>query len=462
MKLKTRAGSILLLVVLLSSALARPSSADGGIFGFDEETALWELQRMRQQSCYINYENGFENMLLSVLPTEFRSERGVWIFPIPAEPDKAVIDIINELPRLGSWHDEDVRTEARASVANLLSLMRLSQLYTFPVYLLSSLRAQLAQSRGLLTADFGVEVHQHIERLGLTSELITAENGSAFYSYLADKELDLPPDFRSLLDEYIGQEYSFVVSWISSVERYEEAVEQAWMYFDILGVSIRFPADRIYFPLRPTSVYGSTTIPVAVYVMGWVTPELYPEIQEDAVVKYLVETDYDVPAELSGFFNGRTSIGRLRYTKIDLDVPSESFAEDLWMKDSAPVDVVRAEYIITHSWIWAAPAFALTSCLASMLAGLIAFRKGSPSRAKLALFGLCNLWSLGFLAVATIELETKTVHSEPEAKPLRERELPWDAWDREKSLFVFLFSAFFMVFTYVLEFVLQTGLDFVL
>jgi len=80
-----------------------------------------------------------------------------------------------------------------------------------------------------------------------------------------------------------------------------------------LGVSITFPTDKIYFPLKPTSVYGSQKVPIVIYVMGHVTPDIYPEIEKDTQVNYFVHSwDYDVPNLFSSFFNGKTRISSLQ------------------------------------------------------------------------------------------------------------------------------------------------------
>ena len=56
--------------------------------------------------------------------------------------------------------------------------------------------------------------------MGLTSELITAKHDVALYTYLANKGLELPVESMAVIEGYIGQEYSFVVSWISDVEEF--------------------------------------------------------------------------------------------------------------------------------------------------------------------------------------------------------------------------------------------------
>jgi hypothetical protein len=56
------------------------------------------------------------------------------------------------------------------------------------------------------------KMDEHIEKMGLTTELIGTKEGNALYIYLTGKGLDLPSDSKAILDEYVGKDYSFVVS----------------------------------------------------------------------------------------------------------------------------------------------------------------------------------------------------------------------------------------------------------
>jgi hypothetical protein len=446
MDLKRRTGLILVLVASLSSMFVEPVWGDGGIVIYDGDMSLWELQGMDRQTCAINYEDGFENMLLSVDISDLRGEKAVWIFPIPAEPSGTSIDIIKGFPRFGGY---DMERQADETVADAFLWMRLSQVYTIPYMMLMT-------TMQLVPPDLGVEVHEHVEEMGLTTELITAEDGTAFYEYLTDTGLDLPPDLRSVLEEYVGKEYSFVASWISDIERFRQETAGEDIYGPIIntaGVSIRFRTDSIYFPLRPTSVYGSSTIPMLIYVMGHVTPELYPEIERESRVNYYLQGHYDVPGELSSFFGGRRAIEDLRYTRIRISAPSHALTEDLWIDDSAPVGLAVADFVNRYAWIGTTIFFALSSCLASLFAGTIAFRRGRTLKTRLALLGLFNFLSLVGFVVACAFLADRTVRSGSGPEPRLRA-----GWDSRKSLFTLLFTVFFLILT----FVLQTGLQSVL
>jgi hypothetical protein len=417
MKLKSKINLVLALAILLSFVFVPSVFADGGLVIYDPDMLGWELQDMDQQLCAINYENGFENMLLSVDVSDLHGEKAVWIFPVPAKPDETGIGIIKGFPRLWGY---DVIDRADETMSLTFGLMRASQIYTIPF---------VAPYLGLGAGMTGIEdmqeeitIHKHIEKMGLTTKLVTAKEGNAFYSYLVSKDLDLPSDLKSILGEYIGKEYSFVVSWISDIEKFkqESTIEtQSGKIINSIGVSIIFPTGKIYFPLKPTSVYGNTKIPILIYVIGHVTPEIYPEIKKGEQVNYFVDDYYEVPEEVSSFFNGKTKIENLKYTKIKIDTFSRHLIEDLWIKDSAPAGVIFADLIGRHAWAGGIGFFVLSSCLASMLAGIITFRKDQPSKKEFALFGLWNFLTLiGFVVASYIgKVDNKLALSKRKIEP---------------------------------------------
>jgi len=316
-KYKSKISSFIVLFVLSLFVFIQPVSADGMIHIYDPDMYRWGLVNENQQLTAINYENGFQNMILSVDVTEMRGEKAVWLFPVPAKPDKIAIDVIKGFPRLWGY---DVKERTDDTISGTFSVMRLSQVYTFP-FMFMFYGYRDAMPSGLKE---GVTIHEQIEKMGLTTELISAKEGNTLYNYLTNKGLDLPFDSKSILDEYVGKEYSFVVSWISDVEKFKQESATTDMYgrtINTIGVSITFPTDKIYFPLKPTSVYGSTRVPILIYVMDHVTPELYPEIRQESQVNYFVQDYYTVSPEFSSFFNGKTTIQDLKYTKIKMILP---------------------------------------------------------------------------------------------------------------------------------------------
>jgi len=435
----------------------------------------WEMLDEEQQLCAINYHEGIQNMILSVnTGEEITGEKVVWIFPVPANPEKTAINIVKGFPMFRGY---DVRYMADQSIYAIFSLIRVTQIYTLPLFIFhrgmgpAGLGSIGAYGVSIGKGIEGVTVHESIEKSGLTTELVSAIDSNSFSNYLISKDLDVPPNFKSILDDYIGEEYSFVISWISDVEKFkleqpegyliglleEGKIDEARALFDnlayesekydfywimnnifenidegrnikeyqieelkrirgtgnILSVFISFPTNKIYYPLKPTSVYGSKRVPATIYVLGYVKPELYPEIKADSEVDYFFDEFFDIPDELRDFFTG-SDTKDLKYTKIKINPPSKYLTEDLWIKKGVPFKVFLADSVNRFPFWFGLFFFVICSCLASLLSGIIIFRDRTVSKLKFALFGLWNFLTLiGFSIVAYIsKIDVKFTQSQ--------------------------------------------------
>lgn len=434
LKLKSRPLFLFTLLLLLGN---QPVLADG-MFLSDTDLDNWVLQTEDQQLCAINYENGIQNTILAVDINDMQGERAVWIFPVPSKPDETKIDIIRGFPGL---RGQDVVKGTGQDISLTFGLMRLSQIYTLPVFLLFNFGMA-----GSLGPQDGIIIHEHIDKMGMSTELITAENGSAFYNYLMNKGLDLPSPSRSILDDYMGEDYTFVVSWISDVQQFSNNTNETSQWrnqygemINSVGISINFPTNRIYFPLKPTSVYGEVEIPILIYVMGHVTPELYPEIQAQSQINYF-EQYYAIPDELSSFFNNREDT-RLKYTKIKVETASINLKNDLWMNNSPPSEIVFLEKINNNLRIIGLLIFILSSCLASMFAGMIIYRNDQPSKPGFFSFGILNFLTLIGFAIAANLLKINTQFT---------RDVEQNTADFNKILKVTLIISAFITFPFLL------------
>ena len=458
----------LICICVLAASCFPHVNADGGMIMLKMDR--WEMLDEEQQLCAINYHEGIQNMILSVnTGEEITGEKAVWIFPVPAKPEKTVINIVKEFPELSGY---DIESMAENSVFDIFNLIRLSQVYTMPSLIFTrhmgkassdSLGTYAEVPAGIGGGIKGVTVHESIEKSGLTTELVSTVNSDSFSNYLVSKDLDVPSEFKSILDEYIGEEYSFVVSWISDVEEFKleqpegyiiglleegkiieardlfisidydsEEYERYGFYYylnkifedvdegndireyqieelkrvrgsgNMLSVFISFPTDKMYYPLKPTSVYGSKRVPATIYVMDYVKPELYPEIKAYTETNYFFRKNFDVQEELVDFFGGSDNKD-MRYTKIKIDSPSKYLTEDLWIEKGAPLKIFLADSVNRTPFWFGLFFFIVCSCLASLLSGIFIFGFKRTSKIKFMLFGLWNFLTLiGFSVVAYV------------------------------------------------------------
>jgi hypothetical protein len=419
---------------------------------FNANESAWDLISENEQLCVISYNHGMQNMLLSIYlaPSELTGENAVWLFPVPANPLDVTIDINKEFP---SFTGVDIQRSAAEKLSGAFSLMRYTQGYPL-LYLPPSTRritaGGLSTGGGSATVENEeVTVHSKVEKMGLTMELISTTEGNAFHDYLSTKGLNLAEAHISLLDSYIGQAYSFVVAYVSDLEQFKAETEAIWWggvqsderfllkrdvedyvreeggdevtaarylnqlhgtdvipIVNMASLSITFPTERMYYPLKPTSLYGSKIVPATIVVLGHVSPNFYPDIENTSEVEYYISEEYHPAENLRWLFNGESEVHDLQYTKISLNPKASALTGDLWIDPSTPLSVSMADLVYEHSTALALILFALCSVLASMIASVIIYRRNTSK--KLALWGLWNFLTLvGFIVATKFFLKAK-------------------------------------------------------
>ena len=389
--------------------LAPYAAADGMIFIEDRD--MWSLQPEQNQAAAIHYEDGMENLLISVSPgSDFKGDKAVWIFPVPAAPGSVKIDVLKGYPRLTGSRFEDDFTQT-VTMATAASVMYA----TFPVCIISGgatviLSAYVFGMAGSLSKSSDIEIFDRVEKMGVVTEVVSAHDAGALNNFLILRGMTPTGDGQEMLRSYIAQNYTFVVTSISDVKAFRNASSADARYYDpysglvqenMIGVFVRFPADRIYYPLKPTAVYGSREVPVLLYVTGWVRPKLYDSIRDRTEVTYFTQGHYSPPEALVPFFNGKASVNNLKYTKLKINAASNRFSEDLWIDPLPPADMVAREAYLNYAFLFTAAAYVLFSAVASLLAGMLVFRKKTCGAKHLLLHGLWNCFTFIGLAIAT-------------------------------------------------------------
>ena len=114
--------SFLIFTFLLPSLVL----ADGMMIKPDPYRNRWDYVSESNQQAYINYEDGLEKLILSVGLEEANSEI-IWIFPVPANPQKVVIDVLTEFPKL---RGEEINKKAKSKLEDIRESLLLTQIYT--------------------------------------------------------------------------------------------------------------------------------------------------------------------------------------------------------------------------------------------------------------------------------------------------------------------------------------------
>ncbi|PIY82657.1 MAG: hypothetical protein COY78_05570, partial [Candidatus Omnitrophica bacterium CG_4_10_14_0_8_um_filter_44_12] len=255
--------------------------ADGMMMRPDPYSGRWDYSNESNQQAFINYDNGLQKMIISVGLEGENSEGVVWLFPIPSDPNKVATDVIKSLPRLSG---EEISGKAKSNLDDTTKFLQMTQLYTIPFISFYGTQGTSGKSMNTLDAapqglgrniEQDVVVYEHLEKEGITSEIITAKTANGLYDYLKSKGLKIESGSIPVLDNYIGKEYSFVASWINQpsqviVDEYEtitnkvlktneellSSVPQDAVDMLINGVEKGLPGIREYFQKNPRDVKG--------------------------------------------------------------------------------------------------------------------------------------------------------------------------------------------------------------
>lgn len=418
----------------------------------DPNSDRWDYLTESNQGAFINYENGSEKMILTIGAKE-AAKNAVWIFPVPSDPTKVKIDVLTKLPQFSG---EEISKGAKSNLSDIKETLWNMQIYPLFFGLGADLMPATSTKPGAFSLDIGsstgitqdVIVYERLEKEGVTTEIITAKTAQGLYEYLQGKNLKIEGGSIPVLDNYIGQEYTFVVSWISSFEG--TSVSQT----EQKGVYVAFPTKKIYYPLLPTSVYGSKVVPATIRVLGYVTPEVFGDIKNDTKTEYYLQNSFSIAPELKNFYGDLHS--PVKYTKIGINAPSKMLTEDLWIKKTMPFKIIHTSFIAQHPLSAGIFLLILSSIIAGLASALIVFKEARNWRGalKFGLVGLSNCFSIiGFL-ITIIFIKTKQFEEDQQLfQELKGR--GYSTWifqikDVRKLAFIPLFSVSFLIISWVI------------
>lgn len=398
-KLSTLITLSLIAFLAVFSFVPKSVLADGMMIKPDPYSDRWDYSDESNQQAFINYDNGLQKMIISVGLESEKSNGVVWLFPIPADPNKVAIDVVKNLPRLSG---EEISKKAKSNLDDTTEFLQMTQIYTIPFVRTSGTAGtkglgDLGAPEGI---DRGVEpdvvVYEHLEKEGITSEIITAKTATGLYNYLNNKGLKIESGSIPVLDNYIGKEYSFVASWISTSENVVSMQR---------GVFVTFPTKDIYYPMLPTSVYGSKTIPITIRVIGHVSPKVFQDIKSYTKTEYYIDNYSSFADDLKKFYNGQTQ--NVKYTKTEINAPSKFLTDDLWISNSAPIKTYYSTFFAKHPVISAILLLIISSLITGVLVGWIIFKALRKNIFKLGLVGLSNCLSIFGLLITTVLVSTR-------------------------------------------------------
>ncbi len=377
----------------------------------------WGPYRESDQRAIINYENGYENLLLFVKTYgNPGTEKFVWIFPVPSKPEQ--IEIMN-LKGFPNFYGTEQKGQFKT---NLMILAGSNFVAAFPPVALLALVTGIVSSPAGGGPSYqaaegvrgpGYEIWKHIDRFGIATEVVTAYDSERFYRFLAARGTNLSSDAKQRIDEYIGKDYSFIVSWISNPEEYRNQGSSTY-YDEPIGVFVRFPTEQMYYPMKMTSVYQENRILTEIDVINYREPEIYQNISKETAVGYYFSDrlQYGLNEEESirTVFNG-TIPQQLRFTRISINTQARYFVQDLWIANNASIAASALE-VINALWLLLAIIIFFALSFASLFLVNKIILANFLNRKRMALLALSNFLTIFGFIVAVFLLRAKLSQKE--------------------------------------------------
>lgn len=333
--------SLIISVLILSLLWVLPLLACGcGILITSSDNDAWTYGDDSLEQSFINFENGTEKLIIS-LDIKNTSRDAVLVIPIPADPGSVKADILSETPK---FYGYDVSGRARENLSHIRDSLLATQIYPIIPIVLDSLNQSFGVARVSIASPDDVYkgiqqdivVYQHMEKNGMVAEVLSAANSDALYQYLTQKGLKTEKDSIPIFRDYINKGFSFVVSWISP----------SIVDISARGLLMTFPADKIFYPLKPGSAYSGRGMEKTINVVGYVSPKLYYDIKDSTKVDYFYSTDGSV---LKDFFSSDKGFG---FTRIVVNAKPNKLTQDLYISENAPLKILNAQLINLHPFIY--------------------------------------------------------------------------------------------------------------
>ncbi|HUK81450.1 MAG TPA: DUF2330 domain-containing protein [Verrucomicrobiae bacterium] len=346
----------------------------------------------QEQIAAIDHRNGIERMVISVNFEAEDADQALWIFPVPGDASQTKVDVVDAFPR---FRGRDPREETLQQFGGCMTIVRATQIY--PAFVEMMLVTGLSSRLG------GVTVQSEVEKWGVHAEVITAESLDALENHLATKKAVVARENLRTIEPYLSKSYSLVVVWIASIEQlnkeFPELAQTARYAFRRQPcLAVEFPTEKGFYPMRPTSVYGTNVVPVRLYVVGYVDADTAASYRQSMTVGFYRMKS--LPNQPTNQFTANLLTGEVPYTLVKIRDQANSFTDDLWFAPTSSLRIRAADDLSRrlHGWTTLAVALcfaALVSYVTGGLIRLLLYREWEPY----ATFGLWNLLTLYALAV---------------------------------------------------------------
>lgn len=330
----------------------------------------WDYASDSSEQSFINYQDGIEKLIIS---RNFAngSNQTIWILPLPvANPQDITLNVLDILP---NFNGENILPQASKHLDYIAFSLYQTQIYPIipeilmvAKYFLDTTnvvgdsKLEIPQPNiGFAFSPQDVIVHQHLEKSGMVSEVLSATSSSALYNYLNNLGLQVNQESISELQDYIGKDFAFVASWVSPQVNPTQATK---------GLLMTFPTNKIFYPLKAESGTPGEGLPENITVTDHINPNLYPNIKNDTQVNYFYSSSGTTVPQ---FF---TTNKGFNYTQITIKTRPSNLTQDLYMSNFPPLYIINAGVLNHHPVVYGLLMLSCLTFLSTFIASLFTLK----------------------------------------------------------------------------------------
>jgi len=389
-KLKKMNMKRIFFTLIFLGILFSPLSVFGGGVVLNEDDGEYRIGVSPRHSAFITYEDGVQKMEVSV-ETENVEDDLLWILPIPASPEGISIEISSGDVRISG---KDLKIEGGKGLEWIEGMLHRSQIWWFGYLALFVKELEEVFIRPLPFEDVSefVNVHKHLGKEGMKTEVVSGENIEHLLSYLEEEGVKIDTEVVSFLEGHTGSDFSFVVSQMEAPEELKE--ENKILKSIKRGIMVKFPVEEIHYPLSAARAYGKENTLFVLNVEGYVSPNLFSEIEENTVISYYMEKKVTMEEGHKEFLGEVEEEGG--FTRVRISTDSWNLIQDLDISRRTPLWVVFYDSVNNYPWA----AFLFFSALFSFVAGVVAGTAVSSEERNVK--GVLKWGKIGLFNVLTI------------------------------------------------------------
>lgn len=300
--------------------------ADGCIFGKGGKYIPEKEQR-----AFIEWNDGQERLFVATR-TEKTAGPTVWIVPVPADPKAVKAEPVEKFPHVFATKSAVKGAQDNLAAAVVLTFCANSGslIAVLPWDTHASSQYKTAVAVG------SVKVHQHVEKLGMIVEVITADSSDALDAYLANKKMGIRSTDIKALEPYMKEKYTLICGWALDGKDAMSA----------RALRIDFPCPSVFFPLRPTRVYEGD-IDTTFFVRGWFKPTAGAQLHDlkcsymegrvsDIALDVIMEKGEPLTPKMREILD---SLGLEPVTQVRLSRSPRNWTHDLTMDSGTPLAI---------------------------------------------------------------------------------------------------------------------------